>query len=141
MRRIFVLVALSQMFVACSDNGVEVAPGTLPRPNSLVEAQRLILVRWEWVKSIYPGDLESTPASTGHTQQMIFTADGVMQVYRDGQLALTGTYEIRCWGTNYSLVWDDWPWQNFCIAGNYFSYDQRESDGCYALYVRSGAWH
>jgi hypothetical protein len=65
-------------------------------PSAPTTSGPAIAGRWEWVStdgSITGGEL-STPASTGHTSAMRFSAGGVFESFEDGKLATAGRFTI-----------------------------------------------
>lgn len=65
-------------------------------PSSPATARSAIAGRWEWASSdggITGGQL-GTPATTGHTRAMRFSANGVFESFEDGKLVTAGRFTI-----------------------------------------------
>jgi hypothetical protein len=60
---------------------------------------------WEWEISVGGiAGVTLTPATVGYTQQLEFTGDGVIRLYRDELLQFSGTYEYMGSATSGSLT-------------------------------------
>ena len=136
-RLLMTVSCICTMTLGCKDAGVEPEPTTLPTSNSVVDAQRLIIGHWTW-KSYWWGTQES-PAPVA--EEMVFSSDGIVRTYRDGQLSSTSQYSFISYGKTMGLVLDSRRMMfDFRISGNYFSWDHRIWDGDARLYMRTNSW-
>jgi hypothetical protein len=137
MRTMMAVLCCSILILGCVDTGVEPGPSTLPPLTSLPEAQRLILGRWTLVE-LWVNGSKHIP-SAGY-REMVFAADGIARTYWDGQLISVEHFSIHQTPIGYYLMLDTTPKDCFCIAGNYFSWNNMPWDGDACLYKRTSSW-
>ena len=66
--------------------------------SALSQDPSLLVGQWTWTRSTYFFTVDGTPVvqmprSTGQTKRLIFTRDDTVEVYWDGQLIQSATYE------------------------------------------------
>lgn len=73
--------------------------------NDLALCKRLIIGKWEWVRTVTRIDTSATytPKSLGHTVRYKFNSNGIVDFFVDGQLKDTSSYEFYD-GSKYSKL-------------------------------------
>lgn len=112
---------------------------TLPTSGLMVD----LLGEWEWVESTGGiAGVTNTPASTGHTQTLIFRPDGTLEIRRDGAPWMTLAFEIVShsepgeWELRYSGVTNGFDSQHVSVRRHLLVLTDPCCDGFVNRYVR-----
>ena len=62
--------------------------------SALCQPPAVLLGTWEWTRTDYVAGGTATPASTGHTHQLMFGEYQKYEHYTDEQLVHTGTWDV-----------------------------------------------
>ncbi len=132
------------VLAACDTTAVDPGPVDV---RDLSQEPGALVGTWDWESSTYyytatGAPVTQTPETTGHTETYVFEADGTVEVYRDGALERTETYEVkrRVYGngteSDRPLLFIGEHDVAFGIDGDLLVFDDTPVDGPLARYRR-----
>ncbi|GAA4457770.1 hypothetical protein GCM10023189_29020 [Nibrella saemangeumensis] len=103
MRSVWILMVLGWLLGVSCQRKEDVEPQRVSCDDFVKsgdEANRLILGRWQWeqtftqLRGMTSPKIE-TPQSEGYSEELVFKPEGIVEVYRNGQLVETRRYIIQ----------------------------------------------